>query len=108
MKKQNEFGEILDTLLKRRWLITLIILVTFMIITMGIGFAITLGSNVNEQWKELLMLLLGAFIGSYGKIMDYWFQDNGKDKIVLDKIDEDNDSEEILKLKINKNDEVSE
>jgi hypothetical protein len=40
-------------------------------------------------WKELLMLLLGAFIGSYGKIIDYWFSDTDKDKMLVQKMDEE-------------------
>jgi hypothetical protein len=41
------------------------------------------------EWKELLMLLLGAFIGSYGKIIDYWFSDTDKDKMLVQKMDEE-------------------
>jgi hypothetical protein len=41
------------------------------------------------EWKELLLLLLGAFIGSYGKIIDYWFSDTDKDKMLVQKMDEE-------------------
>jgi len=34
-------------------------------------------------------LLLGAFIGSYGKIIDYWFSDTDKDKMLVQKMDEE-------------------
>jgi hypothetical protein len=40
-------------------------------------------------WKELLMLLLGAFIGSYGKIIDYYYSDSDKDKMLVQKMDEE-------------------
>jgi hypothetical protein len=33
--------------------------------------------------------LLGAFIGSYGKIIDYWFSDTDKDKMLVQKMDEE-------------------
>jgi hypothetical protein len=33
--------------------------------------------------------LLGAFIGSYGKIIDYWFSDQDKDKMLVQKMDEE-------------------
>ena len=39
--------------------------------------------------KELLMLLLGAFIGSYGKIIDYYYSDSDKDKMLVQKADEE-------------------
>ena len=34
-------------------------------------------------------MLLGAFIGSYGKIIDYWFSDTDKDKMLVQKMDEE-------------------
>jgi hypothetical protein len=44
---------------------------------------------MSTEWKELLLLLLGAFIGSYSKIMDYWFSDTDKDKMLVQKMDEE-------------------
>jgi hypothetical protein len=44
---------------------------------------------VSGEWKELLLLLLGALIGSYGKIIDYWFSDTDKDKMLVQKMDEE-------------------
>jgi hypothetical protein len=46
--------------------------------------------------------LLGAFIGSYGKIIDYWFSDTDKDKMLVAKMDEENDTPEILLAKMDK------
>jgi len=46
-------------------------------------------TQVGQEWKELLLLLLGAFIGSYGKIIDYWFSDTDKDKMLVQKMDEE-------------------
>ena len=52
-------------------------------------FAILSKSTIEGEWKELLLLLLGAFIGSYGKIIDYWFSDTDKDKMLVQKMDEE-------------------
>ena len=52
-------------------------------------FAILNKSDIAGEWKELLLLLLGAFIGSYGKIIDYWFSDTDKDKMLVQKMDEE-------------------
>jgi hypothetical protein len=60
-----------------------------MIIIMGIFGAILNKSAIEGEWKELLLLLLGAFIGSYGKIIDYWFSDTDKDKMLVQKMDEE-------------------
>jgi hypothetical protein len=83
------FKELLGSMMKRRWFITAIVLGGFMIIIMGIFGAILNKSAIEGEWKELLLLLLGAFIGSYGKIIDYWFSDTDKDKMLVQKMDEE-------------------
>jgi hypothetical protein len=83
------FKELLANMMKRRWFITAIVLGGFMIIIMGIFGAILNKSAIEGEWKELLLLLLGAFIGSYGKIIDYWFSDTDKDKMLVQKMDEE-------------------
>lgn len=83
------FKELLNLMMKRRWLMTLIVLVTFMFTTFGIMLSIHMNTSVGQEWKELLLLLLGAFIGSYGKIIDYWFSDTDKDKMLVQKMDEE-------------------
>jgi hypothetical protein len=35
------------------------------------------------------LLLLGAFIGSYSKIIDFWFTDQDRDKMMTQKADEE-------------------
>jgi hypothetical protein len=60
-----------------------------MFIIGGMFFAIFSKSEIAGEWKELLLLLLGAFIGSYGKIIDYWFSDTDKDKMLVQKMDEE-------------------
>jgi len=91
MKEEQSggFKELLGNMMKRRWFITAIVLGGFMIIIMGIFGAILNKSSIEGEWKELLLLLLGAFIGSYGKIIDYWFSDTDKDKMLVQKMDEE-------------------
>jgi hypothetical protein len=91
MKEEQSggFKELLGNMMKRRWFITAIVLGGFMIIIMGIFGAILNKSAIEGEWKELLLLLLGAFIGSYGKIIDYWFSDTDKDKMLVQKMDEE-------------------
>ena len=83
------FKDLLNAMMKRRWFITAMVLGGFMMIIVGIFTAISLGTTIAGEWKELLMLLLGAFIGSYGKIIDYWFSDTDKDKMLVQKMDEE-------------------
>jgi hypothetical protein len=83
------FKQLLNSMMTRRWLMTLIVLITFMFTTFGIMISIHMDTTVGQEWKELLLLLLGAFIGSYGKIIDYWFSDTDKDKMLVQKMDEE-------------------
>ena len=83
------FKDLLSNMMKRRWYITAMVLGGFMFIIGGMFFAILSKSSIEGEWKELLLLLLGAFIGSYGKIIDYWFSDTDKDKMLVQKMDEE-------------------
>ena len=83
------FKDLLSNMMKRRWYITALVLGGFMFIVGGMFYAIFSKSAIEGEWKELLLLLLGAFIGSYGKIIDYWFSDTDKDKMLVQKMDEE-------------------
>jgi hypothetical protein len=83
------FKDLLSNMMARRWYITALVLGGFMFIIGGMFFAILNKSGIEGEWKELLLLLLGAFIGSYGKIIDYWFSDTDKDKMLVQKMDEE-------------------
>ena len=88
-QQPSGFKELLNSMMNRRWLMTLIVLITFMFTTFGILVSTHTQTVVGQEWKELLLLLLGAFIGSYGKIIDYWFSDTDKDKMLVQKMDEE-------------------
>ena len=88
-QQPSGFKELLSSMMMRRWFITALVLGSFMLIIAGIFTAITYGTAIQGEWKELLLLLLGAFIGSYGKIIDYWFSDTDKDKMLVQKMDEE-------------------
>lgn len=88
-EQPSGFKDLLSNMMKRRWYITALVLGGFMLIIGGMFFAIMGQSPIAGEWKELLLLLLGAFIGSYGKIIDYWFSDTDKDKMLVQKMDEE-------------------
>jgi hypothetical protein len=88
-EQPSGFKDLLSNMMKRRWYITALVLGGFMFIIGGMFFAIFSKSEIAGEWKELLLLLLGAFIGSYGKIIDYWFSDTDKDKMLVQKMDEE-------------------
>ena len=64
---------------RNRFIITSVVLGTFFLIMVGIGSAILWEGehpNINQEWKEILLLVLGAFLGSYSRIIDFWFNGN--------------------------------
>jgi hypothetical protein len=88
-EQANGFKNLLNKMMSRRWYITALVLGGFMLIIGGMFLAIVNKNEIGGEWKELLLLLLGAFIGSYGKIIDYWFSDTDKDKMLVQKMDEE-------------------
>ena len=64
---------------RNRFFITAVILATFFLIIVGIGGAILSPGetpSINQEWKEVLLLVLGAFLGSYSRVVDFWFNGN--------------------------------
>lgn len=86
-QQTSEFKNLLSNMMAKRWYITALVLGGFMFIIGGMFFAIFNKSEIEGEWKELLLLLLGAFIGSYSKIIDYWFSDTDKGKMLVQKMD---------------------
>ena len=68
-QQESGFKDLLVSIMTKRWYITALVLGGFMLIIAGMFAAIGLGTRMAGEWKELLLLLLGAFIGSYGKII---------------------------------------
>ena len=66
---------------RNRFIITTVVLVTFLLIMVGIGIALFSEAAMGSEWKEILLLVLGAFIASYGKIIDFWFNASDDDGI---------------------------
>ena len=66
---------------RNRFIITTVVLVTFLLIMVGIGAALFSEAAMGSEWKEILLLVLGAFIASYGKIIDFWFNASDDDGI---------------------------
>jgi len=89
VEQPSGFKELLNAMMLRRWYITALVLGSFILIIAGIFMALNNNISAAAEWKELLLLMLGAFIGSYGKIIDYWFSDTDKDKMLVQKMDEE-------------------
>ena len=89
--KQNRFNIIFQKMMSVRWYITFITMITLLAILCGIVLSIMVKADMAQEWKEILLLILGAFIGSYNRVIDFWFNNSQRDQIMLQKIDEEDD-----------------
>jgi len=85
----NRFYYMLQQMQANRWKITAIVLGLFTLIIVGINSAVFFGATIGEDWKELLLILLGAFVGNLNKVVDYWFNSEDRDKMLIQKVDEE-------------------
>jgi antibiotic biosynthesis monooxygenase (ABM) superfamily enzyme len=72
-----------------RWKITAIVLGLFFFIIFGINMAVMFKVEIAESWKEMLLILFGAFVGNLNKVVDYWFNSEDRDKMLIQKVDEE-------------------
>jgi len=73
VEDKNRFYYMLQQMQANRWKITMIVLFLFFFIIAGINSAVFFGVSIEENWKEMLLILFGAFVGNLNKVVDYWF-----------------------------------
>ena len=89
VEDKNRFYYMLQQMQANRWKITAIVLGLFFFIILGINAGVFIGATINEDWKEMLLILLGAFVGNLNKVVDYWFNSEDRDKMLIQKVDEE-------------------
>jgi hypothetical protein len=89
VEDKNRFYYMLQQMQANRWRITAIVLGIFVLIILGINAGVFFGASIGEDWKEMLLILLGAFVGNLNKVVDYWFNSEDRDKMLIQKVDEE-------------------
>ena len=87
------FTDIVKRMLLGRVVMSFIIVFSFFGVIFGIGHAMHTDTEISSEWKEILLLLLGALIGSFSKIIDYWFKDTDHDKRLIEEVSKKNEVE---------------
>lgn len=87
--KEDKFNFLLQKMMDNRWKITLLVLFTFFFIVFGIVMATLFKATIDGAWKELLLILLGAFVGNLNKVIDFYFSSEDRDKMLIQKMDEE-------------------
>ena len=81
-KEHEEFMKLIMYRSQRKWYATISIICIFgLIIVLMMGF-MALGKDLTAGWKEVLLVMVGAFVGSWGKVIDFWFN-NAEDDVKL-------------------------
>ncbi len=67
----------------KKWMLSFfLVLILFMIIFLMMIF-ISLGKDITTEWKEVLLVLLGAFVASFSKLIDFWFNNQEAENALL-------------------------
>ena len=90
-----DITSIIKKMLFGRVIMSFIIVLSFFGIIIGIGHAMHTDTEISDEWKEILLLLLGALIGAFSKVVDHWFKDSDKDKLLIEKMTEKLDEDKI-------------
>jgi antibiotic biosynthesis monooxygenase (ABM) superfamily enzyme len=98
---KNRFYYMLQQMQANRWKITLVVLFLFFFIILGINLAVMFQLEIAENWKEMLLILFGAFVGNLNKVVDYWFNSEDRDKMLITQVDMENDTPEEIAAKKN-------
>jgi hypothetical protein len=100
VENSQRFYYMLQVMQSNRWKITLLVMFTFFFIVFGIVLSVMFKASIQENWKEMLLILLGAFVGNLNKVIDYWFSNEDRDKLMVQKMDEEDDSPGTQKFNI--------
>ena len=67
----------------KKWMLSfLLVCILFTIIFLMLVF-VAMGRDITEGWKEVLFVLLGAFVSSFSKLIDFWFNNQEAENQLL-------------------------
>ncbi len=88
-KEHEDFMKLILYRSQRKWYATISIIFIFgLIIILMMGF-MALGKDLTAGWKEVLLVMVGAFVGSWGKVIDFWFNNSEQDNSLLETASDD-------------------
>ena len=78
----TELIEIIKFRQNKKWMISIAVVFIFSAILALMIWFMSSGVDVMGGWKEILLLMLGGFVGSFAKVIDFWFN-NAEDDVKL-------------------------
>ena len=80
--------DIIEYRQSRKWYVSIAVVGLFSIILGLMIIFMSQGKDVTEGWKEILLLMLGVFVGSFAKVIDFWFNNQENDNKLLEHADD--------------------
>lgn len=96
---RNRFAALNHRVMAARWYVSILVILIMGLILTGIALSIAMKIPITHDWKEILLLLLGALIGSFNRVVDFWFNSQHNERL-LEKMDQENDSEAVQMARV--------
>ena len=80
--------EIMEYRQSRKWYVSISEVAIFSFILAMMIYYMSEGKDVTDGWKEILLLMLGGFVGSFAKVIDFWFNNQENDNKLLEHADD--------------------
>tara|TARA_R100000008_G_scaffold50215_1_gene30002 strand:+ start:597 stop:917 length:321 start_codon:yes stop_codon:yes gene_type:complete len=88
-KEHEDFMKLILYRSQRKWYATISIICIFAVIIILMMAFMALGKDLTAGWKEVLLVMVGAFVGSWGKVIDFWFNNSEQDNTLLETASDD-------------------
>ena len=69
---------------QRKWYATISIIGIFGGLLGLMLVFIAMGKDMTPEWKEIFLVLLGAFVGSFSRVIDHWFNNSQAEEKLLE------------------------
>tara|TARA_B100000427_G_scaffold33177_1_gene24216 strand:+ start:7330 stop:7695 length:366 start_codon:yes stop_codon:yes gene_type:complete len=79
--------ELLDIILyrqQRKFLLSAGLIGIKLAIVLGILLMVAFQKTLDDAWKEVMLVILGGFVGSIGKLVDFWFNSQSDDQQLVE------------------------
>ncbi len=80
--------ELINYRQSRKWFVSIAVVGMFAVILILMIYFMGQGKDVTDGWKEILLLMLGGFVGSFAKVIDFWFNNQENDNKLLEHADD--------------------
>jgi len=80
--------DIMEYRQSRKWYVSIAVVGMFSLILALMIYFMSQGKDVTDGWKEILLLMLGGFVGSFAKVIDFWFNNQENDNKLLEHADD--------------------